>query len=289
MFDFESSAVIVLSNKLSFEKFKQFDSICVQCHIYPKELKHAINKKKIKMDSGQIEQNKVNIEALCQNFLEAMTKMHHEMQSLKKTVTEHNKQIIYLREQMEEMRKKQERVALQSPPNGLQSPCSVDTSFSLHTASSAQSLSRRQDKINKLLKRNYRQSDYEEEDRKTEEMSEKIKVENWLRHKVRLPEYFALLVNNGYDDLETIGDMDMEDLLHCGVQKDGHRKKMMKYIFALNHDKIENKIYADSNNEAKVNEYDEPSHCYQYNNIWRDADKANNNLYLQSTQKSDII
>merc|ERR1719361_589636 len=126
-----------------------------------------------------------------------------------------------------------------------------------------------------------------------------------------LPQYFELLMINGYDDFESIADCTVDDLELIGIHKIGHKNKLMKYVALLKNDKIDNKIDADSNNEAKVNEiisneHDEENQnhfCFssqslvaapmspQYN-IWSDTSVYSPNLNLsnkQSNKKVDII
>merc|ERR1712228_643233 len=105
LFSFDSASVIILSNKLSFEQIKQFDHLTIYCHVYPKEkMSQKYNKKIKKMDVAQIAQNKTNMEVMCQNFIEMMSKMQKEIQEIKKTVNKnfefHNKEILYLKEEV---------------------------------------------------------------------------------------------------------------------------------------------------------------------------------------------
>ena len=51
----------------------------------------------------------------------------------------------------------------------------------------------------------------------------------WLRDQVKLPQYFHVLVENGFDDMESIGDLEDAVLKEIGVEKVGHRRKIIKY------------------------------------------------------------
>ena len=64
------------------------------------------------------------------------------------------------------------------------------------------------------------------------EKQEKIKV--WLTDKVELAEYFDILIENGLDDMEIIQDLNEDELISIGINKLGHRKKLLKYIKILN-------------------------------------------------------
>ena len=51
----------------------------------------------------------------------------------------------------------------------------------------------------------------------------------WLRDQVKLPQYFHVLVENGFDDMESIHDLEDAVLKEIGVEKVGHRRKLIKY------------------------------------------------------------
>jgi len=57
----------------------------------------------------------------------------------------------------------------------------------------------------------------------------------WLTEIVRLRIYYDLLIKNGYDDMESIRDITEDDLIHIGVKKLGHRKKIIKYAHQHNY------------------------------------------------------
>ena len=75
-------------------------------------------------------------------------------------------------------------------------------------------------------------------DRKIDRMSpnvdtERMEFKKWMENTVRLPEYFELLIENGFEDMESMKDMTMEHLREMGIDKMGHRIKLMKGIAAL--------------------------------------------------------
>eukprot|EP00483_Globobulimina_turgida_P001819 UN01821 len=63
--------------------------------------------------------------------------------------------------------------------------------------------------------------------------SEEEKLKNWLFETVKLPQYLSVLVNNGYDDLESMHDITFNELQTVGINKMGHRKKLIKYAGML--------------------------------------------------------
>ena len=61
--------------------------------------------------------------------------------------------------------------------------------------------------------------------------TEQFKVSKWLKQ-INLTKYSDLLVNSGFDDLESILDLNMDDLKEIGIPL-GHRKKLLKRIWML--------------------------------------------------------
>ena len=60
-------------------------------------------------------------------------------------------------------------------------------------------------------------------------MSKVDEVKKWMKETVDLEQYTDLLINNGYDDMESISDLTMNELKDIGVEKIGHRKKIFKH------------------------------------------------------------
>merc|ERR1712154_266142 len=58
-------------------------------------------------------------------------------------------------------------------------------------------------------------------------------VRVWLAETVRLPQYFETLIAAGFDDLDSVAEIRFEDLNELGVQKLGHKRKLMKAIERL--------------------------------------------------------
>merc|ERR1712129_15611 len=263
---------------------QNLDCLTICCHVYPTELSHGMQNTVGVVDMNQIAKNKGNIESMCQNFVNLMTKMNMEMQQMKLTMQQNQQQIISLLEEVDDLKTRQiENANMQralSPGNipmspispGLQSPSSVDTSYSTY---SARSLSR-QAKISKLLKKSASDLYVEEESKMNEQTAERIDVIQWLTNEVKLPQYIDVLLDDGYDSMESIDSISFEDLQIIGVKKHGHKRTIMKYIQLLRNDRF---------GRSQINA--EPiSHQYNNVNIWTDVTK----LSLQgSNQKTDII
>ena len=54
-----------------------------------------------------------------------------------------------------------------------------------------------------------------------------------MEYKLQLPQYFALLIENGIEDLERVRGITMEHLREMGIDKMGQRMKLMKNIATL--------------------------------------------------------
>ena len=77
--------------------------------------------------------------------------------------------------------------------------------------------------------------------------NDKNEVAKWLKNIVELPQYLGQFEEEGYDDLLIIKEtLTEEDLIKIGINKRGHRKKILLYASKLKFD--------DSNDDdAKVN------------------------------------
>ena len=58
-------------------------------------------------------------------------------------------------------------------------------------------------------------------------------VQRWLSHTVKLPQYWALLLENGFDDLDCFTDVTGDILEAIGISKLGHRHKLLRYAGRL--------------------------------------------------------
>ena len=73
-----------------------------------------------------------------------------------------------------------------------------------------------------------------EEEKKSSQMqmtnlSDLELVHQWLSDVVKLPEYFGLFIDQGYVSMDSIMNMNEDNLENMGVKK-GHRKKILKYL-----------------------------------------------------------
>ena len=55
-------------------------------------------------------------------------------------------------------------------------------------------------------------------------------VWKWLNQKVKLPQYYNILLQNGFDHLEFIKDMTKQDMIKIGIDKLGHQTRLIKCI-----------------------------------------------------------
>ena len=58
-------------------------------------------------------------------------------------------------------------------------------------------------------------------------------VRRWMNSEVKLPQYLDLFIANGYDDLSVIQDLSIMDLEEMGIEKKGHRMRIVKAISNL--------------------------------------------------------
>ena len=65
------------------------------------------------------------------------------------------------------------------------------------------------------------------------QQNEESKLQKWMENEVKLPQYFELLMENGFEDMESMSDITMEHLREIGIEKMGHRLKLMKGIAKL--------------------------------------------------------
>ena len=99
----------------------------------------------------------------------------------------------------------------------------------------------------------------ESKEQKTEERKENkiekksiVLVKDWLTVTVDLPEYFDAFINEGYDDMITITEtIEEQDLIDIGIQKRGHRKKIL--LFIKKYKNKQNNPINNNNNGNEVN------------------------------------
>ena len=69
------------------------------------------------------------------------------------------------------------------------------------------------------------------------------------KYKVQLPDYYDILKEEGFDDMEILKEIKDEDLLDIGIRKKAHRMKIVRGIAIL---RAEDKNNDNSNNDANV-------------------------------------
>ena len=72
-----------------------------------------------------------------------------------------------------------------------------------------------------------------QDDEKKEETEEE-KVKKWLENTVKLPQYYQVFMEQGFEDLESIGHVTENNLKEMGIDKIGHRNKIIRYSRQLN-------------------------------------------------------
>ena len=75
---------------------------------------------------------------------------------------------------------------------------------------------------------------------------EQEEVKKRMSKKVKYPQYFDLFIENGFESMEIIKEIRMNDLHQIGIDKLGHKIKIMKEIAILNQDtQMNNKTVPD--------------------------------------------
>ena len=70
-------------------------------------------------------------------------------------------------------------------------------------------------------------------DEELKEETEEMKLKKWMEEEVKLPQYFDLLKENGFEDLDGVQDLTDNDLREMGIEKMGHRRKIIKFVSKL--------------------------------------------------------
>lgn len=83
------------------------------------------------------------------------------------------------------------------------------------------------------------------------EDSEQERLREWLESEVKLSEYYKVFKENGFDDLESAQQLKEGDLIAMGVDKTGHRRKILNHVHALK-----------GKDKLKVRSLSEPSDVY---------------------------
>ena len=79
-----------------------------------------------------------------------------------------------------------------------------------------------------ILKATIRNREYD-----NREQTENLELQQWMESEVKLPQYIELLMENGFEDMESMKDITMEHLRGMGINKIRHRLKLMKSVAAL--------------------------------------------------------
>ena len=86
-------------------------------------------------------------------------------------------------------------------------------------------------------------------------VDKEIMVAVWLSEEVELNEYVELFIENGFNDMDTIKGIKIEDLEAIGITKQGHKRKIIMAVEKLNGDSIEEDQVDDNDRDIDV-EYD---------------------------------
>ena len=92
----------------------------------------------------------------------------------------------------------------------------------------------------------------QEEENKKEVNEDIERVKRWLSVDLKLEQYVILFIEEGYDDMDTIIEgMTDDELLQIGINKRGHRKKIMLSIQKLRKANENNDLVANAANSGQ--------------------------------------
>ena len=75
-----------------------------------------------------------------------------------------------------------------------------------------------------------KESENKDGDEEVQEQPEAEKLREWMRNEVKLPRYFNVLKDNGFDNMESLQDLTSWDLKEMGIDKMGHRRRIMRNV-----------------------------------------------------------
>ena len=78
-----------------------------------------------------------------------------------------------------------------------------------------------------------KESENKDGDEEVQEQPEAEKLRKWMKDEVKLPRYFNVLRDNGFDNLESLQDLTDWDLKEMGIDKMGHRRRIMRNVNML--------------------------------------------------------
>ena len=102
------------------------------------------------------------------------------------------------------------------------------------------------DKMNELMDKN--EFNRNDDNNKNERNKEELRL--WLKNKMDFERYYDLFIKNGIEDLEIVKVLKMEDLKSIGINKLGHRIKIIQHIEKLKHDELRSKNEGHRNNDT---------------------------------------
>lgn len=183
-----------------------------------------------------VQRNQCDIRSIYQQFSATMGKVHAEMELIKKTMNmEHRnnqqcisqltQQIMILNQtqhQHHEILAAMKRVI----GNGVNGVNNHSITTGAHTGGAVD-----EQKTMSEITSNHGVRDHgiNDDDGVTEE------IRLWLTVTMKMPQYLPLFIRNGYDDMEIVREMTDSELSQIGIDKIGHRKKMLKYLHKMDH------------------------------------------------------
>ncbi len=227
-FSYDISSVHWGSNVLSLEKFKTFDSLIIYCEIDKTATDSICTNMNIKSNENVLLNSKKQCNyVMYKQFNNAMSQMYEEIRNIQNVINinaekTHNV-LNELKKQIIELNKCQ---------------------------------SYNENEINKI----WNTINQKNMCNNTETVRYDA-IKKWL-HELKLLQYYKIFIENGYDDVDCIKDMNDNDLKIIGINKMGHRKKIIKSLnniynsidSPLSYDNVSNiSTKSDSRKQDKIN------------------------------------
>ena len=230
-----------LSKRMDSMEKKENDESRWKRRVYriEKDLKQQLSqmeKRLLKIENAEIDNMMQRVNGLESNMNRLMTNQEEQKQVETTQVSDMMERM----DRWEKELKTQYKPRIQSLWSGLQGIDKVTKEHSAHIARQRQLMENEQkdDMLRSMAKR------IETLEMKVDQLlNDKIQnmnespglqaVRRWMRNEVKLPQYLDLLIANGYDDLSVIQDLSIMDLEEMGIEKKGHRMRIVKAISNL--------------------------------------------------------
>jgi len=177
------------------------------------------------MDIRQTSQDGSNSEMVS---MEYMQKRLHDQDLLLEGLSS---EMDLVKKEMESLKRQmyQQSMSANSTPKSAQSaPTGNDEQLKKEIASIRKQLLA----IKKMSEKNGAYANMSDDEEK--ELNDSEKVQKWLEDEVKLPQYFDLFIQQGFDDMDGVAIITKEDLESMGISMVGHQRKILSKASKIN-------------------------------------------------------